>query len=260
MTPADSQHAPKRMGKLFLVPTPLDFGCDSVGALTEVLPQATIVRAAALQHWVCENAKSARAFLKRVGEVCPLGITIQQQQLQELPREVHKKGDTGFDARSLLAPSLQGLDMGLLSEAGMPAIADPGASVVRAAHALGIEVQPLVGPVSLMLALAASGLNGQNFAFVGYVPSEPDLRAQRLKALETLALKTGQTQLFIETPYRNDALLRTLLEVLQTGTRLAVSMGLTLEACRHYSGTAQDWKRAKWVLNNHTPAVVAIGP
>jgi len=260
MTPVDSQHAPKRMGKLFLVPTPLDFGCDSLGPLTEVLPQATIVRAAALQHWVCENAKSARAFLKRVGEVCPLGITIQQQQLQELPREVHKKGDTGFDARSLLAPSLQGLDMGLLSEAGMPAIADPGASVVRAAHALGIEVQPLVGPVSLMLALAASGLNGQNFAFVGYVPSEPDLRAQRLKALETLALKTGQTQLFIETPYRNDALLRTLLEVLQTGTRLAVSMGLTLEACRHYSGTAQDWKRAKWVLNNHTPAVFAIGP
>ena len=94
------------MGKLFLVPTPLDFGCDSVGALTEVLPQATIVRAAALQHWVCENAKSARAFLKRVGEVCPLGITIQEQQLQELPREVHKKGDTGFDVRSLLAPAL----------------------------------------------------------------------------------------------------------------------------------------------------------
>lgn len=259
MTAGQGPQAPKRMGKLFLVPTPLDFGCDSLGTLTEVLPQATIVRAAALQHWVCENAKSARAFLKRVGEVCPLGITIQQQQLQELPREVHKKGDTGFDARSLLAPALQGLDMGLLSEAGMPAIADPGASVVRAAHALGIEVQPLVGPVSLMLALAASGLNGQNFAFVGYVPSEPDLRAQRLKALETLALKTGQTQLFIETPYRNDALLRTLLEVLQTGTRLAVSMGLTLEACRHYSGTAQDWKRAKWVLNNHTPAVFAIG-
>jgi len=260
MTPADSHHAPKRMGKLFLVPTPLDFGCDSVGALTDVLPQATIVRAAALQHWVCENAKSARAFLKRVGEVCPLRITIQEQQLQELPREVHKKGDTGFDARSLLAPALQGLDMGLLSEAGMPAIADPGASVVRAAHALGIDVQPLVGPVSLMLALAASGLNGQNFAFVGYVPSEPVLRAQRIKALETLALKTGQTQLFIETPYRNDALVRTLLEVLQADTHLAVSMGLTLETCRHYSGTPQDWKRGKWVLNKQTPAVFAIGP
>jgi 16S rRNA (cytidine1402-2'-O)-methyltransferase len=250
----------KRLGTLYLVPTPLDFGCDSVSPLGEVLPQATIVRAATLEHWVCENAKSARAFLKRVGEVSPLCVSIQELQLQELPREVHKKGDTSFDARSLLAPALQGQDMGLLSEAGMPAIADPGASVVRAAHALGIEVRPLIGPVSLMLALAASGLNGQNFAFVGYVPSEPALRAQRIKALEALAIKTGQTQLFIETPYRNEALLRTLVEVLQAGTRLAVSMGLTLETCSHYSGTSQDWKRGKWGLNNQTPAVFAIGP
>ena len=260
MNPVAGAISTKRLGTLYLVPTPLDFGCDSVSPLGEVLPQATIVRAATLEHWVCENAKSARAFLKRVGEVSPLSVSIQEQHLQELPREVHKKGDVGFDARSLLAPVLQGQDMGLLSEAGMPAIADPGASVVRAAHALGIEVQPLIGPVSLMLALAASGLNGQNFAFVGYVPSEPALRAQRIKALEVLAIKTGQTQMFIETPYRNEALLRTLLEVLHAGTRLAVSMGLTLETCRHYSGTPQDWKRGKWVLNKQTPAVFAIGP
>ena len=259
MNPVAGAISAKRLGTLYLVPTPLDFGCDSVSPLGEVLPQATIVRAATLEHWVCENAKSARAFLKRVGEVSPLCVSIQELQLQELPREVHKKGDTSFDARSLLAPALQGQDMGLLSEAGMPAIADPGASVVRAAHALGIEVRPLIGPVSLMLALAASGLNGQNFAFVGYVPSEPALRAQRIKALEALAIKTGQTQLFIETPYRNEALLRTLLEVLQPSTRLAVSMGLTLETCRHYSGTPQEWKRAKWGLNNQTPAVFAIG-
>ena len=260
MNPSANAPQDHKLGTLFLVPTPLDFGCDSLGPLTEVLPQATIARAAALHHWVCENAKSARAFLKRVGEVSPLCVSIQEQQLQELPREVHKKGDAGFDARSLLAPALQGLDMGLLSEAGMPAIADPGASVVRAAHTLGLAVQPLVGPVSLMLALAASGLNGQNFAFVGYVPSEPALRAQRIKALEALAIKTGQTQLFIETPYRNEALLRTLLEVLQTGTRLAVSMGLTLETCRHHSGTPQQWKRGQWVLSNQIPAVFAIGP
>jgi len=250
----------KRLGTLYLVPTPLDFGCDSVAPLGEVLPHSTIVRAAALHHWVCENAKSARAFLKRVGEVTPLCTSIQEQHLKELPREVHKKGDAGFDARNLLAPALQGQDMGLLSEAGMPAIADPGASVVRAAHTLGIEVRPLIGPVSLMLALAASGLNGQNFAFVGYVPSEPALRAQRIKVLETLALKTGQTQMFIETPYRNEALLRTLLEVLHAGTRMAVSMGLTLETCRHHSGTPNDWKRERWAINNQTPAVFAIGP
>lgn len=260
MNPAASAASAQRRGTLYLVPTPLDFGCDSVAPLGEVLPQSTIVRAAALQDWVCENAKSARAFLKRVDAVSPLCASIQAQHLQELPREVHKKGDTGFDARTLLAPALQGRDMGLLSEAGMPAIADPGASVVRAAHTLGIQVQTMIGPVSLMLALAASGLNGQNFAFVGYVPSEPVLRAQRIKALEALAIKTGQTQMWIETPYRNQALLGTLLEVLQAGTRLAVSMGLTLETCRHYSGTSQDWKRGKWGLNNQTPAVFAIGP
>ena len=260
LRPIPTEQKAQGPGTLYLVPTPLDFGCDSLAPLGDVLPQATIARAAVLGHWVCENAKSARAFLKRVGEVSPLCATIQAQQLQELPREVHKKGDAGFDARSLLAPALQGHDMGLLSEAGMPAIADPGAAVVRAAHALGIEVAPLVGPVSLMLALAASGLNGQNFAFVGYVPSEPELRAQRIKALEVLALKSGQTQLFIETPYRNEALLRTLLEVLQASTRLAVSMGLTLETGRHFSATTQQWKRANWVLNNQTPAVFAIGP
>ena len=93
--------------------------------------------------------------------------------------------------------------MGLVSEAGMPAVADPGSSVVRAAHELGITVVPLVGPVSLMLALAASGLNGQNFAFVGYLPQDPQERVQRIRELESLALKSGQTQLFIETPYRN---------------------------------------------------------
>ena len=249
-------------GRLFLVPAPLDFGCDVLTDVRQTLPDASLRAAASLSHWVCENAKTARAYLKRVDAVHPLCRPIQAMQIIELPREVHKKGDHdgSFNARHLLTPAIAGHDMGLLSEAGMPAIADPGSSVVRAAHDLGVEVVPLVGPVSLMLALAASGLNGQNFAFVGYVPSEPVLRAQRIKALEALALKTGQTQLFIETPYRNEALLRTLLEALQAGTRLAVSMGLTLETGRHYSGTVQEWKRAKWVLNNQTPAVFAIGP
>ena len=126
--------------------------------------RATIRAAARLQHWVCENAKTTRAYLKRVDVVTPLAHPLQQMQLQELPREVHKKGDHlgEFDARGLLAPALDGHDVGLVSEAGMPAIADPGASVVRAAHQLGLEVVPLVGPISLMLVLAASGLNLEN--------------------------------------------------------------------------------------------------
>lgn len=142
---------------------------------------------------------------------------------------MHKKGDHNgnFDARPLLAPALQGHD-GLVSEAGMPAVADPGSSVVRAAHELSIEVIALTGPASLLLALAASGLNGQSFAFVGYLPQDGAQRAQRVRELEALAMKTGQTQLFIETPYRNGAMLQTLLQTLQPGTRLAISSGLTL--------------------------------
>jgi 16S rRNA (cytidine1402-2'-O)-methyltransferase len=131
--------------------------------------------------------------------------------------------------------------------------------VVRAAHDLGIKVVPLVGPVSLLLALAASGLNGQNFAFVGYVPTAPDERAKRIRELESLALKTGQTQLFIETPYRNAALLQTLLQSLQPNTRLATASGLTLDSARCHSEQVKNWKQRAWTLDNSTPTVFAIG-
>lgn len=248
-------------GRLYLVPAPLDFSCASQTPLQEVLPQGTLTVTARLQHWVCENAKSARAYLKRVNEICPLACPIQAMQIQELPHEVHKKGDHGgsFDARPLLAPALQGHDLGLLSEAGMPAVADPGSSVVRAAHELGMAVVPLVGPVSLLLALAASGLSGQNFAFVGYLPQDAAQRSQRIRELESLALKTGQTQLFIETPYRNAVLLKALLQTLQHNTRLAVSSGLTLASAATHSDTVHHWKHSAVVLDNATPAVFAIG-
>jgi 16S rRNA (cytidine1402-2'-O)-methyltransferase len=248
-------------GTLYLVPAPLDFGCTSQSPLSDSMPAHTLQRAASLRHWICENAKSTRAFLKRVGEQHTLATPIQEQQLQELPREVHKKGDHlgGFDAKPLLSAALNGHNMGLVSEAGMPAIADPGSSVVRAAHELGIAVVPLVGPVSLLLALAASGLNGQNFAFVGYVPSDPAERIKRIKELESLALKTGQTQIFIETPYRNTALLQSLLQTLQANTRLASSSGLTLESARTHSHTVKHWKSSGWTLDNATPTVFTIG-
>ena len=248
-------------GKLFLVPAPLDFGCDSESNLQNSMPMGTLTVAAKLQYWVCENAKSARAYLKRVHEITPLSAPIQALHIQELPREVHKKGDhTGnFDARHLLAPALEGHDVGLVSEAGMPAVADPGSSVVRAAHDLGIEVIPLTGPVSILLALAASGLNGQNFAFVGYLPQDASERTHRLKELESLALKTGQTQLFIETPYRNAAMLQALLQTLQHNTRLATSSGLTLSTGTCVSDTVKNWRQKKSPLNNSTPVVFALG-
>ena len=248
-------------GTLYLVPAPLDFGCSSQVPLDHVMPSGTLEIAATLKHWVCENAKSTRAYLKRIGETHPLCVPLQSMQLQELPHEVHKKGDHQghFDERHLLQAALQGEDVGLVSEAGMPAVADPGSSVVRAAHDLGIRVVPLVGPVSLLLALAASGLSGQNFAFVGYVPSTPAERNQRIRELESLALKTGQTQLFIETPYRNAALLQALLQSLQHNTRLATASGLTLMQSTCHSDLVKHWKQKPWTVDNSTPTVFAIG-
>ncbi len=252
-------------GKLYLVPAPLDFGCDTQTPLTEVLPLGTLQIAAKLQHWVCENAKSTRAYLKRVGEICPLVQPLQSLNIQELPREVHKKGDhpgsvgASFDAKPLLAAAMSGFDVGLVSEAGMPAIADPGSSMARAAHDLGITVVPLVGPISLMLALAASGLNGQNFAFVGYLPSDAVLLTKRIRELELLAQKTGQTQIFIETPYRNTALLQVLINQLQPNTRLAVSCGLTLSDTQSLSNKISVWRQQSHNLSLRLPSVFAIG-
>lgn len=253
------------VGALYLVPTPLDHGCDTLAPLDEVLPQGTLRAAASITHWIGENAKSTRAFLKRVDALVPLAQPLQAQHIVELPRAVHKKGDhagtpgAAFDAAALLAPLRAGHAMGLVSEAGMPAVADPGSSVVRAAHTLGLRVVPLVGPVSLLLALAASGLGGQNFAFVGYLPQDADERTQRIRALEALALKTGQTQLFIETPYRNAALLQALLHTLQPNTRLAISSGITLPDAHTRSQPVHAWRQHPGGPDKHTPAVFAIG-
>jgi 16S rRNA (cytidine1402-2'-O)-methyltransferase len=248
-------------GKLFLVPAPLDFGCAAQVPLRDILPPATIAVAAGLRHWICENAKSTRAYLKRIDSLQALSMPLRELNIQELPREVHKKGDHHgeFDARPLLAPALAGNDIGLVSEAGMPAVADPGSSVVRAAHDLDIAVEPLVGPASLLLALAASGLNGQSFAFVGYLPQGGPERTQRIRELETLARRTGQTQLFIETPYRNAALLAALLETLRDDTRLAVSSGLTLPQARNRSAAIGKWRHDTWTLDGDTPVVFALG-
>ena len=252
-------------GTLYLVPAPLDFGCASEAPLSDVLPERTLAVASGLRHWICENAKTTRAYLKRIAATHALACELQDIDIRELPREFHKKGDHGakgsapFDARPLLAAALAGHDMGLVSEAGMPAVADPGSSVVRAAHDLSIPVIPLVGPVSLLLALAASGLNGQNFAFVGYLPQDGQERTQRIKELEALAQRTGQTQLFIETPYRNAALWQALVQVLQPQTRLALASGLTLPAARVQSLPVRQWREQPTPPDNRTPVVFALG-
>ncbi len=253
-------------GKLYLVPNTLDFGVDLGGQvpnLQTVLPLQAIRVASQLTHWVAENAKTTRAFLKRVDAVIPLSQALQAIHIVELPRP-QKGPKTLADAayfgliNSLLAPALQGFDVGLISEAGLPAVADPGAAVVAAAHRLGIVVVPLSGPSSLMMALSASGLNGQSFAFVGYLPVDAAQRTNRVRELEALSKRSQQTQLMIETPYRNQALLGALLSGLSPGCQLSVSCGLTLPNEWTRCDRVSQWKLKPSSLPNDVPAVFAL--
>jgi 16S rRNA (cytidine1402-2'-O)-methyltransferase len=250
-------------GTLYLVPNTLDFGtgkADAVPAdLQEVLPLGVIRIAARLGCWVAENAKTTRAFLKRVDAVVPLAQPLQTIEIAELPRP--QKGArvaTAIDWETLLAPALQGRDIGLISEAGLPAVADPGAALVHAAHHHGVRIEPLSGPSSLLLALAASGLNGQSFAFVGYLPVDASERQARIRELETLSRRLGQTQMFIETPYRNEGLLGALIATLNPHTRLSVSCGLTLPAGWTRSDTVGGWKTATTSLPKDIPATFGL--
>ena len=251
-------------GTLYLVPNTLDFGVAPVDAssmpdLQDVLPLGVIRIAARLPCWVAENAKTTRAFLKRVNEVVPLSQPLQAITIVELPR-ANKGGVPLQPPRldTLLAPALAGQDIGLISEAGLPAVADPGAALVQAAHALKLRVEALSGPSSLMLALAASGLNGQSFAFVGYLPVDAVARTARIRELEALSRRAQQTQLMIETPYRNAVLLGALLGALSGGTRLSVSCALTLASGWSRTDTVADWKARPASIPNDNPAVFSL--
>ncbi len=247
-------------GKLYLVPNTLDFGIASgdrpLPDIQQVLPLGTIEVAAGLSDWVAENSKTTRAFLKRVQAVRPLVRPLQEMNLVELPRPTkgQRAPSAPADLSALLQPALEGRDIGLNSEAGMPAVADPGSELVRQAHERGIEVVPLVGPSALLLALAASGMNGQSFAFVGYLPVEESARAQRIKELEAAARRMGQTQMMIETPYRNQALLQALLRHLQPGTRMSVSCALTLEDGWTVSAAVSRWREHSGPCSRSLPA------
>lgn len=246
-------------GRLWLVPNTLDHGTEPV-ELQQVLPLGVLERAAGLAHWVAEDARSTRAFLKRVAAVVPLARPLQDVAVAELPRAPKGRHDPVPEARwlELLAPALAGADMGLISEAGLPAVADPGARLVAAAHAAGVPVEPLAGPSSLVLALAASGLEGQSFAFVGYLPQEAAPRSARIRELEALSRRLGQTQLFIETPYRNAAMLAALLATLAPATRLSVSCGLTLPGGFTRSAPVSAWHAAGTAMPERQPAVFAV--
>lgn len=248
------------MACLYLVPNTLDLGC-SPSPLESVLPQAVMAQAAQLRHWIAEDAKSARALLKRIGEHSPLAVPLQEMAIAVLPRAPKGRADAAAQAQhrqameQLLAPLKAGHAVGLVSEAGLPGVADPGAEVVAGAHRLGVPVMPLSGPNSLMLALAASGLHGQSFAFVGYLPQEDSARAQRLRELEQRSRREGQTQILIETPYRNAAVLTALLQHLAPATRVSVACGLTVAGGWCRTLTVQQWRAQTPSFEKHLPAV-----
>lgn len=220
-----------KTGTLYLIPTNL----SEAFAPKAVLPDEVISIALQLDHYIAENAKSARAFLKALGIAKPL----QQVSIVEL----NAHGSPHATAE-LIAPLLNGHDVGLVSEAGAPGVADPGALVVAAAHASGIAVMPLVGPSAILLALMASGLNGQKFAFHGYLPQEKLARVKAIQELERESRQRGMTQLFIETPYRNQVLLADLLVTLAPATRLCVASDLTGSTQKVTMQTVSAWRKA----------------
>jgi 16S rRNA (cytidine1402-2'-O)-methyltransferase len=198
------------------------------------LPQAVREVASRLTVYIAENAKTARAFLKLVGTAAPL---------QEITIHTLEAKTDAQQMRAWLQPLLQGGDIGLVSEAGCPAVADPGARVVALAHDMGLHVVPWVGPSSILLSLMASGLDGQRFAFHGYAPVAGADRARPLRSWESASLQQQQTQILIETPYRNDAMFATLLEALKGNTRLCIARSLTTTEEWIQTRSIADWRR-----------------
>lgn len=225
-------------GILYLVPNTLGPADGTVSdPLAFVIPPDVKAITSRLDYFIAENAKTTRAYLKLVGQTLPLSRPLQEIQISEL------NVNTATDALpALLEPLLAGRNAGLISEAGVPAVADPGANLVRLAHTKGITVRPLVGPSSLLLAVMASGLNGQSFAFNGYLPTDAGQRMKRLKTLEERSRSEKQTQLFIETPYRNSTLLEAIVAVCSPSTLVSVATDLSLPSESIRTQTATKWK------------------
>jgi 16S rRNA (cytidine1402-2'-O)-methyltransferase len=231
-------------GRLVLVPNLL-----GLVAPDQVLPARTIAVARGLAHFVVENAKPARAFLKSLAPA----IALQEIGIEEL-------GEAPSPERcaQLLSPARAGVDVGLLSDAGCPGIADPGALLVAQAHREGIGVVPLVGPSSIVLALMASGMNGQGFAFHGYLPVKPDARTEALRRVEADSRSSGYAQLFIETPYRNAAMLAALIATCKPATRLCVAVDLTLATESVVSRPIRDWRATDAARYAKRPAIFVL--
>ena len=219
------------------------------GAPADVLPARTIAIARGLAHFVAENAKPTRQFLKALGPERPL---------QEIAIEELGEAPSVDRCAALLAPARAGHDLGLVSDAGCPGVADPGALLVAAAHREGIAVVPLVGPSSIVLALMGSGMNGQGFAFHGYLPIKAEARGEAIRRLEAESRRSGYAQLFIETPYRNTALLEALVATCQPLTRLAVAADLTTAGETIESRPIGEWRGRDFSRYAKRPALFVL--
>lgn len=215
-------------GKLYLIPTTL----GDTSAL-EVLPISVKKVVEMVNHYIVENEKAARRSIKAI-------VAGKSQPLLQL--KLLNKFTEATEIPSFLQPCLEGIHVGLLSDAGVPGVADPGADVVKIAHQKGIQVIPLVGPSSILMAIMASGMNGQNFAFNGYLPIEQKQRKMELKRLEKLSFDTGQTQSFIETPYRNDKMLQDIVNTVKPETQVCVACDITLSTEYILTKSAAEWK------------------
>jgi len=240
-------------GTVYLVPNTLgalDAALDAQ-AIAAVIPPRVREVAAALDYYLVENAKTARVFLKAIGTRLPI---------QQIEMQVLDKNTPAAELDRLLAPALAGRDIGVLSEAGCPAIADPGTPLVRLAHAKSLRVRPLVGPSSILLTVMGSGLSGQSFAFVGYLPSDPGARAQRLKELEERSRREQQTQVCIETPYRNAALLEAMATTLHPTTEVCVGTDLTLATESIQTLPAAQWRGRGTALQKRPTVFALLAP
>jgi 16S rRNA (cytidine1402-2'-O)-methyltransferase len=216
-------------GTLYLIPVPL-----AEDAAAQSFTPYLVNTINQLSEYIVENEKTARKFLKQAG------LTIPQSQLVIYDYGKHQRNT---DLKEFFTGLLAGKDTGLMSEAGCPGVADPGADIVAEAHKLGIKVVPLVGPSSILLALMASGFNGQSFTFHGYLPIDKEQRSKRIKELESQAERFSQTQLFIETPFRNDSLLAEILKSCKPATRLCIACNLTAANELVQTKTINEWKK-----------------